>query len=81
MLMISLGANQLNGHKRVRVMREKIWRKCSFLVPFYLKIFKIIGVGRGPSGPSIKGAFCHAFYFCCALRDGRIKKKREKLKK
>ena len=33
----------------------------------------LIGVGRGPSGPSIKGPFCHA--------ERKIVKKRQKKKK
>ncbi len=37
-----------------------------------------IGVGRGPSGPSIEGPFCRAVHLCRALGD---KKKREKIKK
>ena len=39
-----------------------------------------IGIGRGPSGPSIEGPFCCAVYLCRALED-RKKARRKKEKK
>ena len=39
-----------------------------------------IGVGHGPSGPSIECPFCCTVYFCCALEDRKIEKKVKKRK-
>ena len=40
-----------------------------------------IGVGRGPSGPSIEGPFCCVVHLCLELRDRRIEKKAKKERK
>ena len=40
-----------------------------------------IGVGRGPSEPSIEGPFYCAVHPCCALRGRKIEKKIKKIKK
>ena len=39
-----------------------------------------IGVGRGPSGPSIEGPFCCAVHLCRVLGDRKIEKKSKKKK-
>ena len=39
-----------------------------------------IGVGCGPSGPSIEGLFCCTVYLCLALGDKKIETKIKKIR-
>ena len=41
----------------------------------------VIGVGRGPSGPSIENPFCCTVHLCCALGDRKIGKKAKEKKR
>ena len=41
---------------------------------------EFIGVGCGPSGPSIEGPFCRTVHLCRTLEDRKMGEKREKKK-
>ena len=41
-------------------------------------MIKGIGVGGGPSGPSIEGPFCCTVHFGCTLGDRKIEKNKTK---